>query len=115
LSANASCARSTSVCLLRVRSVFVAPTLLCPFGESDLCSLDFPESSHAHSSGRQLQIETFHAKLVVADEALAYVGSANLLSSSEGLCLETGFLVEGAAASDVARLVDAVLRIARKL
>lgn len=71
--------------------------------------------SHGETSGRQLPIETFHAKLVVADETLAYVGSANLLSSSEGLCLETGFLVEGAAASDVARLVDAVLRVARPL
>ena len=71
--------------------------------------------SHDAASGRQLPIETFHAKLVVADETLSYVGSANLLSSSEGLCLETGFLVEGAAASDVARLVDAVLRVARAL
>jgi hypothetical protein len=71
--------------------------------------------SHDVAAGRALPIETFHAKVIVADEAVAYVGSANLLSSSEGLCLETGFLVEGAAASDVARLVDAVLRIARTL
>ncbi len=71
--------------------------------------------SHDAASGRQLPIETFHAKLVVADETLAYVGSANLLSSSEGLSLETGFLVEGAAASDVAHVVDAVLRVARTL
>jgi Phospholipase D Active site motif len=41
--------------------------------------------SHDAASGRQLPIETFHAKLVVADETLSYVGSANLLSSSEGL------------------------------
>ena len=67
--------------------------------------------SHDAAAGRSLPIETFHAKLLVADSALAYVGSANLLSSSEGLCLETGFLVEGAAALDVARLVDAVLRV----
>jgi phosphatidylserine/phosphatidylglycerophosphate/cardiolipin synthase-like enzyme len=71
--------------------------------------------SHGAASDRQLPIETFHAKIVVADETLAYVGSANLLSSSEGSCLETGSLVEGAAASDVARLVDAVLRVARTL
>ncbi len=30
-------------------------------------------------------------------------------------CLETGFLVESAAASDVARLIDAVLKVARSL
>jgi RHH-type transcriptional regulator, rel operon repressor / antitoxin RelB len=54
--------------------------------------------SHATGAGRALPIETFHAKLIVADDMLAYVGSANLLSSSEGLSLETGLLVEGAAA-----------------
>jgi hypothetical protein len=31
-----------------------------------------------------LPIETFHAKLIIADDTLAYVGSANLLNSSEG-------------------------------
>jgi hypothetical protein len=71
--------------------------------------------SHDTATGRALPIETFHAKLIIADEAMAYVGSANLLSSSEGLCLETGFLVDGEAASDVSRLVDAVLRVARSL
>jgi PLD-like domain len=70
--------------------------------------------SHA-AAGRALPIETFHAKLIVADDTLAYVGSANLLNSSEGLSLETGLLVEGAAAVQVARLVDAVLRVARAL
>jgi hypothetical protein len=71
--------------------------------------------SHAAGTGRALPIETFHAKLIVADDTLAYVGSANLLNSSEGLSLETGLLVEGAAAVQVARLVDAVLRVARSL
>jgi phosphatidylserine/phosphatidylglycerophosphate/cardiolipin synthase-like enzyme len=71
--------------------------------------------SHDASAGRALPIETFHAKLVLADDALAYVGSANLLSSSEGVSLETGLLVDGAAASQVSRLVDAVLRVARPL
>jgi len=71
--------------------------------------------SHAAGTGRALPIETFHAKLIVADETLAYVGSANLLYSSEGLSLETGLLVEGGAAVQVARLVDAVLRVARSL
>lgn len=71
--------------------------------------------SHAAAAVRALPIETFHAKLIVADDTLAYVGSANLLHSSEGLSLETGLLVEGGAAVQVARLVDAVLRIARSL
>lgn len=67
------------------------------------------------SAGRALPIETFHAKLVVADDALAYVSSANLLSSSQGVSLETGLLVEGLAASQASRLVDAVLHVARAL
>lgn len=71
--------------------------------------------SHAATTGRALPIETFHAKLIVADDTLAYVGSANLLNSSQGLSLETGLLFEGSAAVQVARLVDAVLRIARTL
>jgi hypothetical protein len=71
--------------------------------------------SHAATTERALPIETFHAKLIVADDTLAYVGSANLLNSSEGLSLETGLLVEGSAAIQVARLVDAVLRVARPL
>jgi hypothetical protein len=71
--------------------------------------------SHVAAAGRALPIETFHAKLIVADDTLAYVGSANLLHSSEGLSLETGLLVEGGAAVQVARLVDAVLRVARSL
>jgi phosphatidylserine/phosphatidylglycerophosphate/cardiolipin synthase-like enzyme len=71
--------------------------------------------SHADSDKRTLPIETFHAKIAIADDTLAYVGSANLLSSSEGLSLESGLLVEGGAASQVARLVDAVLRVARSL
>jgi hypothetical protein len=71
--------------------------------------------SHGSGAGRALPTETFHAKLIVADDTLAYVGSANLLSSSESISLETGFLVEGQPAIQVARLVDAVLRIARAL
>jgi phosphatidylserine/phosphatidylglycerophosphate/cardiolipin synthase-like enzyme len=71
--------------------------------------------SHSPAEGRALPIETFHAKVVVADDTLAYVGSANLLTSSEGLSLETGLLVEGGGAAQVARLVDAVLRVARAL
>lgn len=70
---------------------------------------------HPRSSGRALPIETFHAKLVLADESLAYVGSANVLGLGEGTSLEAGILVDGRGAAQVARLVDGVLRIARRL
>lgn len=71
--------------------------------------------SHDHGSGRALPVETFHAKIVLADENLAYVGSANVLGTGEGASLEAGVLVDGRAAAQVARLVAGVLRIARRL
>ena len=71
--------------------------------------------SHSHGFGRALPVETFHAKILLADNALAYVGSANVLGSGGGTSLEAGVLVDGRAAQQVARLIDAVLRIARPL
>lgn len=71
--------------------------------------------SQDHGSGRPLPVETFHAKIVLADEKLAYVGSANVLGTGEGTSLEAGVLVDGRAAAQVARLVAGVLRIARRL
>lgn len=56
-----------------------------------------------------VQLETFHAKIVLADGNVAYVGSANLLHRSRELNLECGFLLEGDAVAPVAVLVDAVL------
>lgn len=69
--------------------------------------------SHGIDSGRALPIETFHAKIVLADDRLAYVGSANILGLGDGTSLEAGVLIDGAAALQLARLVDAVLRVAR--
>src|SRR5690606_22301298 len=68
-----------------------------------------------HDSSRALPLETFHAKIVLADERLAYVGSANMLGSGDGTSLEAGVLVDGRAALQVARLVEGVLRVARRI
>jgi phosphatidylserine/phosphatidylglycerophosphate/cardiolipin synthase-like enzyme len=62
---------------------------------------------------RVLPIETFHAKIVVADDTVAYVGSANVLGSGDGTSLEAGVLVDGRGAAQAARLVDGILQIAR--
>lgn len=70
---------------------------------------------HAQGSGRSLPVETFHAKVLLADESLAYLGSANFLSSSESVTLETGVVLDGGAAAQVARLVDGILRVARPM
>lgn len=71
--------------------------------------------AHDQAAGRPLPYETFHAKIVLADDSPAYVGSANFLGSSETLTLETGVLIHGRAGSQVARLIDAVLRVARPI
>jgi phosphatidylserine/phosphatidylglycerophosphate/cardiolipin synthase-like enzyme len=62
---------------------------------------------------RPLPIETFHAKIVLADASVAYVGSANMLKSSLEVALECGFIVEGPAVFQVADLVAAILKVAR--
>lgn len=51
--------------------------------------------------------ETFHAKVVLADEQLAYVGSANFLTHSHH-SMELGNVVQGKAARVVASVVRAV-------
>lgn len=55
--------------------------------------------------------ETFHAKIVLADQIAAYVGSANLLKSSKDLTLECGVLLEGQAVRQVHDVVQSMLRI----
>jgi phosphatidylserine/phosphatidylglycerophosphate/cardiolipin synthase-like enzyme len=57
-------------------------------------------------------IETFHAKLVLADGARAYVGSVNMTRSSFENSVELGVIVSGAAARQLEHFIDAVLRCA---
>jgi hypothetical protein len=52
--------------------------------------------------------ETFHAKVLLADNDEAYVGSANMTKWSFEQSLELGVLVRGSAARIIARVVDAV-------
>lgn len=57
-------------------------------------------------------VETFHAKLILADQVAAYVGSANLLRSSKELSLECGVLLEGRAVKQVHDVVQSMLQVA---
>lgn len=52
--------------------------------------------------------ETFHAKVVLADDDYAYVGSANMNRSSLEYSMELGMLVKGDAARTIARIIDAI-------
>ena len=60
-------------------------------------------------------VETFHAKLVMADKNVVYVGSSNLMASSLDGGLECGVLLEGAHARPFCRIVDAVLAISSRV
>lgn len=57
-------------------------------------------------------VETFHAKLVLADAARAYVGSSNMTWGSLEHSMELGIVVAGATAKRLAILTDAIIKIA---
>ena len=59
--------------------------------------------------------ETSHAKVVLADDVLAYVGSLNMNRWSLEYSLELGVRLRGAAARDIARVVDAAERVCSSL
>ncbi|ODT89093.1 phospholipase D-like domain-containing protein [Phenylobacterium sp. SCN 70-31] len=58
--------------------------------------------------------ETFHAKVILADQDLAYVGSANM-TRYERRSMELGVLVDGKAARVVASVVRAVEIVAERV
>ncbi len=68
---------------------------------------DYALRSH-NDEGRRV-LETFHAKIVLADASAAYVGSANFLYHSRERNLECGVLLEGDAVAPVAVVVNALL------
>lgn len=55
--------------------------------------------------------ETFHAKVILADDDYAYVGSANMNKASLEYSMELGILIRGEAAKTVARVVEAITQI----
>jgi phosphatidylserine/phosphatidylglycerophosphate/cardiolipin synthase-like enzyme len=59
--------------------------------------------------------ETFHAKVVLADRNWAYVGSTNMNQWSLAYSMELGVSLKGRAAGRIARVIDAVTKIAIRL
>lgn len=66
---------------------------------------------YAISRGMGQRVETFHAKVVLADDDYAYVGSANMNKASLENSMELGILVRGEAARGVARVMEAIRTI----
>lgn len=58
--------------------------------------------------------ETFHAKAVLCDRSVAYLGSSNVTAASLEHSMEMGVVLEGRAAAGVAEVIDAVLAAATK-
>ena len=89
----------------------------CPVGYDDIASwlrdrgvrvmnYSLPRSN---TFGR----ETFHAKVVLCDSDTAYLGSSNMTSASLEHSMEMGVALKGRAATDVAIVVDAVMKAAQ--
>jgi hypothetical protein len=55
--------------------------------------------------------ETFHAKVALADDRLAYVGSSNFMSASLSGGLECGIILRGEVVRPWVALVDALVRL----
>ncbi len=56
--------------------------------------------------------ETFHAKVVLCDRDVSYIGSSNLNTASLEHSMEMGVSLKGKASADVATVVDSVLMTA---
>jgi len=59
--------------------------------------------------------ETFHAKVVLCDRDVAYLGSSNVTAGSLEYSMEMGVVLKGRAAASVAEVVDAVLASATQM
>lgn len=57
--------------------------------------------------------ETFHAKVILSDDAYAYVGSANMNRASLEYSMELGVLLRGEAARRIGQVVEAIRKVAR--
>lgn len=60
---------------------------------------------------RNPAMETFHAKILLADDDKAYVGSANMTRWSRDFSMECGAIIRGPAVRPVATLVDAMIQL----
>ena len=60
---------------------------------------------------RNPSIETFHAKIILADDDKAYIGSSNMTRSSRDCSMECGVILRGPCVKPVATLVEAMIRI----
>lgn len=70
---------------------------------------------HNYWLPRQSGYETFHAKVILADDRMAYIGSANMTHASLSVSMELGALLKGNSVKTLVSVVDAILSIAPSL
>jgi phosphatidylserine/phosphatidylglycerophosphate/cardiolipin synthase-like enzyme len=63
---------------------------------------------------RSPAIETFHAKILLADSDKAYIGSANMTRWSRDFSMECGVILRGPSVKPVATLVEAMIKISEQ-
>lgn len=70
---------------------------------------------HNYWLPRQGGYETFHAKALVTDAEIAYIGSANMTQASMSMSMELGTFLRGNSVKTLRRIVDAILVIAPRM
>lgn len=63
---------------------------------------------------RNPAIETFHAKILLADDDKAYIGSSNMTRWSRDFSMECGVILRGPAVKPVASLIEAMKEISER-
>jgi phosphatidylserine/phosphatidylglycerophosphate/cardiolipin synthase-like enzyme len=59
--------------------------------------------------------ETFHAKIVLADDSVFYVGSSNFMGSALDRSFECGVVVRGEAAKELHSVLEALRSISKSV
>jgi len=81
---------------------------------SEVNSLEVRVFDYAVPSPDGEGFETFHAKVVLADDATAYVGSTNMLVHGRQP-LELGVILEGGPVPEIAAIVRAIRQVAQPI
>jgi hypothetical protein len=63
---------------------------------------------------RNPSVETFHAKIILADDDKAYIGSSNMTRWSRDFSMECGVILRGPCVKPVATLVEAMIKISER-
>jgi PLD-like domain len=64
---------------------------------------------------RNPAVETFHAKIILADDDKAYIGSSNMTRWSRDFSMECGVILRGPCVKSVATLVEAMIKISEHI